>query len=112
MPIQSRNLQQAFGDFSTLFAEAEEKNATVHERAMPLLLGAVTYCSVSPQAGQLPGEVRSRALNSWLEMVDEKQGQVLMQADIWKWIRKWFPDPIQGERVPVVIAEWVAKLDI
>jgi hypothetical protein len=112
MPIQSRHLQQAFGDFSDLFAEAEKTNATIHEKAVPLLLGAVAYCAVSPAGGQPRGEVRNRALSTWVSMLEEKQGHVIMQADIWEWIRKWLPDPVQGERAPITVADFMGKLGI
>jgi hypothetical protein len=112
MPIQSRHLQQAFGDFSDLFAEAEKTNATIHEKAVPLLLGAVAYCAVPPVGGQSRGDVRNRALSAWVNMLEEKQGQVILQADIWEWIRKWLPDPVQGERAPITVADFMGKLGI
>jgi predicted lipoprotein len=111
MPIRSSDFQQVFGDFSDLFAQAEKKNATIHEKAVPLLMGAVAYCAARPRH-DLPdaSEVRQRAQNAWSELVQHKQGQMLAQADIWEWIRKWFPDPVQGERIPNEIANFMERL--
>lgn len=112
MPIQSRHLQQAFGDFSDLLAEAGKKDASIHEKAVPLLLGAVAYYAVRPEGAQPGRKIRDRALNTWVRMLEEKQGQVILQADIWKWIKRWLPDPVQGEHVPIDIADWMRKLGL
>jgi hypothetical protein len=45
-------------------------------------------------------------------MLQEKQGQVLLQEDIRKWIEIWFPDPVQGEQIPIQIADWMGKPEI
>ena len=111
MPIRSSDFQQVFGDFSDLFAEAEKKNATIHEGAIPLLMGAVAYSAARPQRGMTGApEVKRRAQLAWSDLVQHKQGQIVVQADIWEWIRKWFPDPIQGERMPDEIANFMEKL--
>ena len=114
MAIQSKYFQQAFGDFSELFANAESKNVTIHEKAVPLVLSAVAYCAgaVSPDSAESRGEVRDRAVRTWDTMLTEKKGEVIVQADIWKWIRDWFPDPIQGERVPIEIKDWMKDFGV
>jgi hypothetical protein len=107
MPIHSSNFQQVFGDFSDLFAEAEKKNATIHEDAVPLLMGAVAYYAAPPKRAS---EVRERAQLAWSDLVQQKQDQMLAQADIREWIRKWFPDPVQSERIPDEIANFMRNL--
>ena len=108
MPIPPRDFQTAFGDFSDLFAEADKKSASIHESAVPLLLKAVTYCAVAPGGVQPGGEVRARARSTWTNMLEEKEGQVILQADIRHWIRKWWlPDPIHVDRIPREIADWM-----
>jgi hypothetical protein len=112
MPIRSGQFQRAFVDFSDLFAEAEKKNTSIHEQAVPVILGAVAYCAASPDALPIQATVRNRALSTWGNMLEEKQGQMLLQADIWEWIKEWFPDPVQGERVSKDIKNWMGKKDI
>lgn len=112
MAIRSGDFQQAFGDFSDLFAQAEKKNTTIDEKAVPLLMGVTAYCAAAPVGTWPGGNARERAMNTWAVMLQEKQGQVLLQEDIWKWIKRWFPDPVQGERIPIQIADWMGKLEI
>jgi len=112
MPIRSSDFHDAFGDFSDLFAKAEKKNATIHEKAVPLLLGAVAYCATSPRVAPARMQIRDKAVKSWDDMLQLKQGQILVQADIRDWIHKWFPDPVQAERIPIELTDWMGKLDI
>jgi hypothetical protein len=110
MPVQSKQFQQAFSDFSDLFAEAENKNVTIHEDAVPALLGAVAYSAIASTRLCTAGPSRENAIQAWRDVLAEKQGQVIMQADIWKWIREWFPDPVQGERIRIYVQDWMEKL--
>ena len=113
MPIHSSDFQQVFGDFSDLFAEAEKKNATIHEDAVPLLMGAVAYCAARPNLDPAgASEVRERAQLAWSDLVQHKQDQMLAVDDIREWIRKWFPlpDPVQVERIPDEIANFMRDL--
>jgi hypothetical protein len=112
VPIQPKNLQQAFGNFSDLFAEADKRNMTIHKRAVPLLLGAVARVAAFPGRGMPAGKLHQQALSSWSELLDQKQRQVTVQADIIERLKRWFPDPVQGERIPLGVEDWMGKLDI
>jgi hypothetical protein len=110
MPVKSKQFQQTFGDFSDLFGEAAKKNVTIHENAVPTLLGAVAYCAIASFPSYPAGMSRENAISTWRDVLEQKQGQVLVQADIREWIRKWFPDPVQGEQVHIDIQDWMEKL--
>lgn len=112
MPIRSSDFQEAFGDFSDLLAQAEQRQLTIDEKAVPLLLGTVAYCAASPRFGVQRGQIREQALKSWGNMLQQRQGQVLVQEDIWRWIKEWFPDPIEMERNPMKLTDWMGDLKI
>ncbi len=110
MPVQSVQIQQAFGDFSDLFGEAAKKNVTIHENAVPALLGAVAYSAIASTRVRPFAPVPGNVVDTWRGVLEQKQGQVIVQDDIWKWIREWFPDPVQGDRVRIDIQDWIEKL--
>jgi len=112
MPIQPKNLQQAFGDFSDLLAEAEKRNMSFHNKAVPLLQRVVVRVAASPVRAMPAGRLHPQALSSWSELLDQKQGQVIVEADIIEWLRRWFPDPVQGERIPLGVEDWMREFDI
>ncbi len=107
MAIHSRHFHEAFSDFSDLFAEATRENIHIDEDAVPLLLGAVA-CFASPEGegGHLNEQVRKQAKSSWDEVLQRKQGEIIVQADIWEWIKRWFPDPVEAERIRI---RWGSK---
>ena len=110
MPVQSKELQETFGDFSDLFGEAAKRNVTIHESAVPALSGAVAYSAIaSRRSGPLVLDPKY-VVGTWRDVLNQKEGEVIMEEDIWKWIRKWFPDPVQGELVRADIQDWVNRL--
>ncbi len=110
MVLQSSHLQQAFSDFSDLFAEAEKHNVNIDAQAVPQILGAVAYYAVSPTHLKPDLKARESAMRAWQDVLENKRGQMIMQADIGDWIRRWFPDPPQAEQIALHIKDWTEKL--
>lgn len=112
MEFEPKHLHIAYGDFSQLVGKANSKGVSIAETAKPLLFGAVGYCTAGAAKDELQIKVRDSAQQAWTDLLDGKQGQIILQEDIWEWIRRWFPDPIQGEQVPIVIDRWMQKWNL
>jgi len=111
MPFQPKDLKIVRRDFSHLVTKAEKMDVRIDEAAKPLLFGATGYYAASPTSGRSRSIVRESAHGAWDDLLQAKQGEILMEADIWTWIRRWFPDPIQGEQVPNIMADWMHKMN-
>jgi hypothetical protein len=112
MPFQPKDMKIVRRDFSHLCTVAEKRNVRIDETARPLLFGAAGYYTAAPTIGRSRSIVRQSAHGAWDDLLQAKQGEILLEADIWTWIRRWFPDPIQGEQVPIVIADWMDKMNL
>jgi hypothetical protein len=109
MPIQSIQFQLASRSFANLIAEAEATGVRIREDALPFLAGALTtYYAVSPEGDQPQAAIRERDLReSWVSMLSENQGRILLLEDIWRWIKKICPDYVQALRNANVVAKEV-----
>lgn len=84
MPFQPKELKIVRRDFSHLVTEAEKKDVRIAETAKPLLFGAVGYYAAAPTSIQVRYTLRDSAHNTWDELLQAKQGDILIQADIWR----------------------------
>jgi hypothetical protein len=109
MPVDPREFQNTFRGFSDLFAEIARQNISVGDDVLPAVLAAVSYCVLFPPQASSAAPTSHVALKEWQDVLQEKRGQVITQDDVYEWIKKLCPDPVQATRIRTFIENRIRK---
>jgi|SRR5450432_694114 len=96
MVVSSRNIQQVLAAMDTVVARAVEKRVLISEEAFWNLLSE--FWKKAGDARQIK-EIRHRldsvGMAEWDSVLLKRSGSAISEFDIWKWLEKWWPDPVQ-----------------
>jgi hypothetical protein len=88
MPLTPEN-QELY--LARLFEIAQSLDATMEDSARALLLDAVHRVAATESA---PDTLMFKAEIYWAAQIDSLAGQTLEIDNIWRWLKRWLPDPI------------------
>jgi hypothetical protein len=77
-----------------LLEVAQSQNVTLEDSARAFLLDAVRRLAATESASDV---LIYKAEVFWSAQIAALAGQTLTISDIWKWLKKWLPDPVAAD---------------